>query len=456
MKKKVVLILIVFVSLFIFNIDASAIKCEYRNLEVVNSSTNNLNGDSFIVSRDNKGGPITLTYTDSVVADIGVADSILFFHVQLDGTNNASCKQSKVTKVNGREIIYFTCSNLTNDYLSCVNDKSCCPSLYMSYTLATRSLYIRTSEWANYVKKDPVTVSDIAEDSKDDDSKNDNSNTQAACTDEQVKKFEQSSEAIKIYNAGIKKFNNECNANTVPVNATQEEYEKYRNHCTALYNGIMPNNGVNTYPDDVMFKLKSEIRKFEKENNCAFDPNSVSSTNRLNLTTNFDYLNKNYETVMNSLSNSISKSSNLTEQQKQELENNVQQDVEKANDAYEKAVITFNDWLSDLFEDLSDKLNAKSCETIIDSRLLEKFRTFMTWFQIAVPILIIVLGSVDFSKAVLFQEKDDLQKAFKTFIKRCIVGVLIFFIPTLLHVLVQLFNKYSDIKLTECLRIFIK
>ena len=61
--------------------------------------------------------------------------------------------------------------------------------------------------------------------------------------------------------------------------------------------------------------------------------------------------------------------------------------------------------------------------------------------RIIVPILIILLGSLDLSKAVFAGKEDEMKKAQKTFIKRIIAGVAVFFVPVLVSIIMS-FTDY--------------
>ena len=65
----------------------------------------------------------------------------------------------------------------------------------------------------------------------------------------------------------------------------------------------------------------------------------------------------------------------------------------------------------------------------------------LTFFKIAIPLLIIGLGMFDFGKAVVASKDDEIKKSAKTLMYRAIAGVVIFFIPTLV---VWLFETISD------------
>lgn len=55
--------------------------------------------------------------------------------------------------------------------------------------------------------------------------------------------------------------------------------------------------------------------------------------------------------------------------------------------------------------------------------------------RIIVPILVILLGTIDFAKAVISSKEDGMKKAQSTFIKRVIIGVVIFFVPMIVDIL---------------------
>lgn len=68
--------------------------------------------------------------------------------------------------------------------------------------------------------------------------------------------------------------------------------------------------------------------------------------------------------------------------------------------------------------------------------------------KIIVPILIIVLGILDFGKAVIASKEDEMKKAQSTFIKRLVIGVAFFFIPTILDIIMYFTD--TMLGLTTC------
>lgn len=99
--------------------------------------------------------------------------------------------------------------------------------------------------------------------------------------------------------------------------------------------------------------------------------------------------------------------------------------------------------------DWGDEVN-KNCEGILGDELLEFINKIFGWIQIAAPIIVIVLGGVEFAGAILQDDKDALKKALNKFIKRLIIAVALFFIPMILELLLKVFNEVSGSFSSTC------
>jgi len=75
---------------------------------------------------------------------------------------------------------------------------------------------------------------------------------------------------------------------------------------------------------------------------------------------------------------------------------------------------------------------------------------FIGWilyiFKIAIPLLLIVWGSIDLGKAVVAQKEDEIKQATQILVKRAIFGVVIFFLPTIVGLIFNLIGQFSDVK----------
>lgn len=58
--------------------------------------------------------------------------------------------------------------------------------------------------------------------------------------------------------------------------------------------------------------------------------------------------------------------------------------------------------------------------------------------EIVVPLLLIVFGSIDFVKAVIAQKEDEIKKGQQTFIKRIIAGIIIFFVFSIVKLIISI------------------
>ena len=87
----------------------------------------------------------------------------------------------------------------------------------------------------------------------------------------------------------------------------------------------------------------------------------------------------------------------------------------------------------------------KECQSILGdvnneedvAWLLQKLLNYM---KILGPTIAIVLGSLDFTKAIISSDEENMKKSQKRFVYRLIAAVLLFFIPLLVEILLGLFN----------------
>ena len=87
-------------------------------------------------------------------------------------------------------------------------------------------------------------------------------------------------------------------------------------------------------------------------------------------------------------------------------------------------------------------------------KVLQLSNTVVNIMQIAVPIILIIMGSIDFVKAISSQKEDDIKKAQGMFIKRLIMGALVFFIFVIVKLLISLIGGNND-DIWGCVECFI-
>lgn len=75
----------------------------------------------------------------------------------------------------------------------------------------------------------------------------------------------------------------------------------------------------------------------------------------------------------------------------------------------------------------------------------------LTTIKIIVPIILIVLASVDLGKAIISSDDSAIKKAVNILLKRCAAGIIIFFVPTIISFTVSLVTGSSELdKFADC------
>lgn len=69
--------------------------------------------------------------------------------------------------------------------------------------------------------------------------------------------------------------------------------------------------------------------------------------------------------------------------------------------------------------------------------------------QVVVPILLIIWGMLDLGKAVIAQKEDEIKKGQQTFIKRLIAAAIVFFVVTIVKLLLSLVS--DDTSISGCI-----
>jgi len=73
----------------------------------------------------------------------------------------------------------------------------------------------------------------------------------------------------------------------------------------------------------------------------------------------------------------------------------------------------------------------------------------LTFFKIAIPIIIIAFGMFDLGKAVVASKDDEIKTQTKRLMFRALAGVIIFFIPTIVIFLFEAISDYQTINQRE-------
>lgn len=102
----------------------------------------------------------------------------------------------------------------------------------------------------------------------------------------------------------------------------------------------------------------------------------------------------------------------------------------------------FNMVLADTFD---------ACSEVDFLRVIYFIKLLLNIVFIVVPIALIVLGLVDFSKSVVSGKDEDGKKNLKLFAKRLIYGMIVFCVPWIVNVFMDLLGSLTDdVNWTDC------
>lgn len=93
-----------------------------------------------------------------------------------------------------------------------------------------------------------------------------------------------------------------------------------------------------------------------------------------------------------------------------------------------------------------------SCDGLISKSLRNIINDVLSYIRIGVPLLLIILLGVDFAKATFSGDEKAISKSKNNAIKRIIIAIVIFFVPTLLNLLFDVANNvWKDSNYKICL-----
>ena len=81
--------------------------------------------------------------------------------------------------------------------------------------------------------------------------------------------------------------------------------------------------------------------------------------------------------------------------------------------------------------------------------------TIVMLIKIVVPILLIIFGMLDLAKAVIASKEDEIKKAQMTFVKRLIAAVIVFFVVSLVQLVVRFVAGNDENSIMSCFNCFV-
>ncbi len=77
----------------------------------------------------------------------------------------------------------------------------------------------------------------------------------------------------------------------------------------------------------------------------------------------------------------------------------------------------------------------------LEPKIVNLVANIITLIKIVIPVLLIIWGMLDLGKAVIAQKEDEIKAGQKTFIKRLIAAIIVFFIPTIVKLLLSVIGE---------------
>lgn len=110
--------------------------------------------------------------------------------------------------------------------------------------------------------------------------------------------------------------------------------------------------------------------------------------------------------------------------------------------------------VSPVFADM-EACNSLSDGLDIDSKIASTVHIIILFLQIAIPVLLVIFGSIDFLKAVTSSKEDEIKKGQQTFIKRLIAAVIVFFVVAIVKLLVSFAASDNSATILNCADCFL-
>lgn len=97
----------------------------------------------------------------------------------------------------------------------------------------------------------------------------------------------------------------------------------------------------------------------------------------------------------------------------------------------------------------NELMNAAGICQMIDNDITNFIHNIIVLIKFGVPILLVILGMLDFFKAVIAGKDDEMKKSQHIFIKRLIAGVVVFFIISITQFVISIVDG-SDSEIWKC------
>ena len=87
--------------------------------------------------------------------------------------------------------------------------------------------------------------------------------------------------------------------------------------------------------------------------------------------------------------------------------------------------------------------------------LVQMINDVYNLLKIAVPVVLIIMGMIDLLKAVASQKEEEIKKGWQKFVKRTLIGMLVFFVLFIVQLVIDLLpNSVKKESITNCVKCF--
>ena len=93
--------------------------------------------------------------------------------------------------------------------------------------------------------------------------------------------------------------------------------------------------------------------------------------------------------------------------------------------------------------------------TSIPKKIPELTSLAVTIIEIAIPVILVIMGSIDLFKGITSQKEDEMKKATQLFIKRLITAAIVFFVIAIVKFIVSLVADSSTNNINSCIDCFL-
>ena len=101
-------------------------------------------------------------------------------------------------------------------------------------------------------------------------------------------------------------------------------------------------------------------------------------------------------------------------------------------------------------------IDPKSCGNItnIPGKIPKLTSEIFLFIEIAVPVLLVIMGTIDLFKGITAGKEDEMTKGRKLFVKRLITGALVFFIIAITKLLISVVDSDNSTNIMLCVNCF--